>query len=77
MTNEMSEYEQDLVRMANQIAKQFALDVPPSAAERLANHLLRFWNPSMRAALIEGVSAGRMRVTVVVDEAVAMLAVGP
>ena len=77
MTNQVSEYEQDLVRMANQIAQQFALEAPPSAAERLADHLLRFWDPSMRTALIEGVSAGRMRVTADVDEAVAMLEAGP
>jgi hypothetical protein len=77
VTNPVSEYEQDLVRMANQIAQQFALDAPARAAEMLADHLLRFWDPSMRTALIEGVSAGRMRVIAVVDEAVAILGVGP
>jgi hypothetical protein len=71
------QYNAEIERMVNQIALQFALDAPHHAAEKLADHLLRFWDPSMRAALVEQVSAGRMRVTAVVDEAVLILTVAP
>lgn len=43
-----------LARMANQIADnfQYGADTTKVAAS-VADHLRRFWNPSMRAALIE------------------------
>lgn len=44
----MSEVEQ-LVKMANQIAENFSFH--DDAVERLADHLQRFWAPSMREKL--------------------------
>ena len=45
-----------LVKMANQIAENFSFH--SDAAERTADHLRRFWAPSMRQQLIEYGSAG-------------------
>lgn len=51
----MQEVEQ-LVKMANQIADNFAFH--EDAAERLADHLKRFWAPSMLRSLAEFNAAG-------------------
>jgi formate dehydrogenase subunit delta len=40
-----------LVRMANQIASQFAHHPPEQAAGEVANHLKSFWAPPMRVEL--------------------------
>lgn len=77
MSDDEFQYDADIERMVNQIAQQFALDAPHHAAEKLADHLLRFWDPSMRATLVERVSAGRMQVTATVDKAVLILAADP
>jgi len=43
-----------LLRMAEQIAVNVTASKDPSViAERLADHLTRFWDPRMRAALTE------------------------
>jgi len=42
----------DLVRMANQIAANFAYLDPEEAAISLAAHLRSFWAPPMRSELI-------------------------
>ncbi len=41
----------DLVMMANQIAANFAHHPPDSAAREVADHLVRYWTPAMRAEL--------------------------
>lgn len=41
-----------LVRMANQIADNYASLVPDEAAAAVARHIRRFWAPSMRAELL-------------------------
>jgi formate dehydrogenase subunit delta len=46
----MQEVEQ-LVKMANQIADNFSFH--DDAADRIADHLQRFWAPSMQKKLIE------------------------
>jgi formate dehydrogenase major subunit len=46
------ETRQDLVRMSNQIAANFAHLGPERAATEVANHLRMFWPPSMRAELV-------------------------
>ena len=46
----MSEVEQ-LAKMANQIAENFSFH--DDAEERIADHLTRFWAPSMRKMLVE------------------------
>lgn len=43
----------DLVRMANQIAANFAHLGGEEAAAETAGHLRRFWAPSMRAELLD------------------------
>jgi formate dehydrogenase subunit delta len=45
-----------LVKMANQIADNFSFHA--DAEERTADHLRRFWAPSMRQRLAEYSSAG-------------------
>lgn len=54
-----------LTRMANQIAAFFATQPPygtgdaiTTAAERTAQHLRKFWEPEMRAALIAHAETG-------------------
>lgn len=48
----------DLVRMANQIAANFAHHPREQAVEEVANHLRMFWPPLMRRELIEGIGSG-------------------
>jgi len=41
----------DLVRMANQIARQFEGAPEAEARAAIADHLAKFWDPRMRAQL--------------------------
>ncbi len=45
-----------LVKMANQIADNFSFH--GDAGDRVADHMERFWAPSMRRALAEFAAAG-------------------
>jgi formate dehydrogenase subunit delta len=47
-----------LVYMANQIGKFFAHQGEPRAVESIADHLARFWDPRMRAAIQAHLAAG-------------------
>jgi formate dehydrogenase subunit delta len=47
-----------LVRMANQIAGQFAHHPPEQAADEVAAHLRSFWPPPMRVELTAYVDDG-------------------
>lgn len=47
-----------LVYMANQIGKFFAHEGEERAAASVADHLTRFWDPRMRAALQAHAAAG-------------------
>lgn len=47
----------DLVRMANQIASNFAHHPPEQAVGEVAAHIRSFWTPSMRVELAEFVAA--------------------
>ena len=47
-----------LVYMANQIGKFFATQGPDQAAAGTADHIRRFWDPRMRAAILEHLDAG-------------------
>jgi formate dehydrogenase subunit delta len=40
------------VRLVNEIALQFAHQPPDTAAEAIAGHLRKFWDPRMRADLM-------------------------
>jgi len=46
------------VRLANEIAAQFAHRPPVDAAVAIANHLKVTWDPRMKRALIDHVEAG-------------------
>lgn len=46
----------NLVRMANQIARNLAREPDPAAAT--ATHIRQFWEPRMRSALIAGGTDG-------------------
>jgi formate dehydrogenase subunit delta len=47
-----------LVRMVNQIAANVSYQPADEAAASVANHLNRFWAPSMRAQLLAYVASG-------------------
>ena len=44
---------EELVRMANQIARFFEPYPPDEAVDGVVDHLKRFWTPAMRAQLIQ------------------------
>jgi formate dehydrogenase subunit delta len=48
----------DLIRMANQIAANFAHHPVDQAAREVAAHLTAFWTPTMRSELEAWVAAG-------------------
>ena len=62
-----------LVHMANQIALFFASQPREDQVERVAGHLRDFWDPSMRAQLIEIVEAGHPALTPTVAAAAGRL----
>ncbi len=66
-----------LVRMANQIARQFAHLPPHDAVGAVAGHLSAFWELDMRADLVRAVNAGSVTVDELVERAVARLPVAP
>ncbi len=47
-----------LVYMANQIGKFFASQGPDKAVAGTAEHIAKFWDPRMRAAIIAHLAAG-------------------
>lgn len=47
-----------LVYMANQIGKFFVSQGPDGAVTAIAEHLWKFWDPRMRAAIIAHCEAG-------------------
>jgi formate dehydrogenase subunit delta len=46
------------VRLANEIARQFAHRAPADAATAIANHLKAVWDPRMKRALLASLDAG-------------------
>jgi formate dehydrogenase major subunit len=64
-----------LVRMANQIARQFSADSSLDAVKSTVAHLERFWEHEMRVDLAQAVEAGSITVDDVVVEAVRRLTV--
>jgi formate dehydrogenase subunit delta len=59
-----------LVYMANQIGKFFASQGHDKAVAGVADHLARFWDPRMRAAIIAHLDAGGSGLDPPVREAV-------
>jgi formate dehydrogenase subunit delta len=47
-----------LVYMANQIGKFFASQGPDNAVAGTADHIRKFWDPRMRAAILAHVETG-------------------
>jgi formate dehydrogenase subunit delta len=47
-----------LITMANQIGKYFASQPRLDPVAGIANHLRKFWDPSMRKAIVAYVDAG-------------------
>ncbi|HTL50182.1 MAG TPA: formate dehydrogenase subunit delta [Steroidobacteraceae bacterium] len=66
---------QRLVAMANDIANFFGSDPDPtSAADQVANHLKKFWEPRMREEIRRHVSAGGTGLSSIALQAVKKLA---
>jgi formate dehydrogenase subunit delta len=61
-------------RMGNDIARQFTHLPPAEAAERIAAHIERFWDPRMRVALEALVAEGDDSLDPVVVDAAGRLA---
>ena len=59
-----------LVYMANQIGKFFASQGHDKAVAGVAEHLTKFWDPRMRAAIIAHLEAGGVGLDPPVREAV-------
>jgi formate dehydrogenase subunit delta len=59
-----------LVYMANQISKFFASQGADKAVAGVAEHLAKFWDPRMRAAIIAHLDAGGVGLDPLVREAV-------
>ncbi len=65
-----------LVRMANQIARQYAGEVHEDAVRAVAKHLNAFWEHEMRADLARVIDEGSLTVHPVVGAAIRSLHVG-
>ena len=66
-----------LVRMANQIATNFAyLPDQEQAALKVADHLQRFWDPMMRAEIVEHFNAGSADLSEIARLAIGKIAAG-
>ena len=64
-----------LVRMANQIAANFDYGTDKDkVVAGIADHLTRFWTPSMRAAVIEGQRKNSIELSPLAARAVEKLA---
>lgn len=64
-----------LVRMANDIAQFFASEsAPAEAAQHVAAHLTKFWDPRMRREIIEHAQGGGEGLSALAREAVGLLA---
>jgi formate dehydrogenase subunit delta len=59
--------------MANQIGKFFVTEDQPTAVGNIADHLMKFWEPRMRAEIVAHLAAGGEGLDPEVREAVAML----
>jgi formate dehydrogenase subunit delta len=62
-----------LIYMANQIGKFFAPQGHDKAVAGVANHLTRFWDPSMRKKIVHHLDQGGEGLDPVVREAVERL----
>jgi formate dehydrogenase subunit delta len=65
---------QHLVAMVNEIAAFFAGEDPEKAAENVANHLRRYWDPRMRRQILQHASNGGEGLSEVGRAGVALIA---
>jgi formate dehydrogenase subunit delta len=65
-----------LVYMANQIGKFFASQGPDAAVAGTADHIRKFWDPRMRAAIVRHVEAGGAGLQPLVRRAIEQLKEG-
>ena len=63
-----------LVRMANQIATFFRAQDAEAAPAMVADHLLKFWEPRMRGAILAHAEAGGAGLDPIAAQAIALLA---
>lgn len=64
-----------LVRMANDIGHFFAAEPDQDEATRnVLSHIKRFWDPRMRAQIIEHYRSGAVGLDAIVAKAIGMLA---
>lgn len=63
-----------LIYMANQIGKYFASQRHSDPAKNIADHLAKFWDPSMRAKIVRYVEQGGAGLDPDVNDAVLLLA---
>jgi formate dehydrogenase subunit delta len=68
-----AEFVDKLVMMANQIGKFFAPQRGADPVAAIADHLEKFWDPRMRAAIVAHLKAGGAGLDPKVREAVARL----
>ena len=62
-----------LIHMANQIGKFFQLQGRDKAVPGIAEHIRKFWDPRMRAAILAHVDAGGAGLDPSVRDAIATL----
>jgi formate dehydrogenase subunit delta len=62
-----------LVHMANQIATFFASQPGTDQADRVAQHLRDYWDPRMRARIVEIAAAPGSGLSPLAEQAVALL----
>jgi formate dehydrogenase subunit delta len=68
--------DEKLVMMANQIAKNVAIQGEERAVPIIADHIARFWDPRMRAAIAAHLAAGGAGLDPLARAAVERLAAG-
>jgi formate dehydrogenase subunit delta len=59
-----------LAYMANQIGRFFQSQKPETAAAAIEDHLLKFWDPRMRKAILAQLQAGSIQLDPLVRQAV-------
>lgn len=69
----VSALDESVVRMINQIGANFGYLSPGEAAAETADHVRRFWTPSMREHLLAQVSSGTADLTPVALEAARLI----
>lgn len=63
-----------LVKMANQIGKFFVAQKESESAANMAEHLKKFWDPRMRATIVDHLNHGGAGLDPIAIEAVKRLA---